>query len=368
MISNGRSDRMNRIFNFSAGPATLPLTVLQRAQEELSSYQSTGISIVEMSHRSSHFEEILFKTVQLFRKLMNIPSNYKVLFLQGGASLQFSMVPLNLLQNNRHAYYVHTGNWSEKAIQEAKKVGKVTIIRSSEDNQFLSIPSINLPFDATADYVHITTNNTIEGTRYDTIPETNDIPLVADMSSNILSEVYDVSKFGLIYAGAQKNIGPAGVTVVIIRDDLLGHTKSDCPTMLLYNTYAKSNSLYNTPPTFSIYMTMLVLEWLEEQGGVKAIEKINREKANVLYSFLDHSSLFHTKVEKRNRSLMNIPFTTNDEELDQLFIENAYDNGLCELKGHRLTGGMRASIYNAMPIEGVRTLVQFMQEFEHSHR
>lgn len=359
---------MNRVFNFSAGPATLPLPVLQKAQEEFPSYQNTGFSIIEMSHRSKHFEEILFKTEQLFRKLMNIPSNYKVLFLQGGASLQFSMVPLNLLQNNRHAYYVHTGNWSEKAIVEAKKVGNVTVIRSSEENQFLSIPSIHLTFDATADYVHITTNNTIEGTRYDSIPETNNIPLVADMSSNILSEVYDVSKFGLIYAGAQKNIGPAGVTIVIIRDDLFGQTKPDCPTMLNYNTYAKSNSLYNTPPTFSIYMTMLVLEWLEELGGVETIEAINREKANILYSFLDHSSLFHTKVEKPNRSLMNIPFTTNDAELDQLFIENAYENRLYELQGHRLTGGMRASIYNAMPIEGVKKLVQFMKEFESIHR
>ncbi|MBM6619626.1 3-phosphoserine/phosphohydroxythreonine transaminase [Bacillus suaedaesalsae] len=358
---------MRRVTNFSAGPSTLPYSVLKKAQAEFTSYQNTGLSILEMSHRSKHFEEILFDTKQLLQKLMNIPNNYQVLFLQGGASLQFSMVPLNLFHRTNHAYYAHTGTWSEKAIQEARKMGEVTMISSSEDKAFTYIPPIHLPNHPSADYIHITTNNTIEGTRYDTIPNEFDIPLVADMSSNILSEVYDVTKFGLIYAGAQKNIGPAGLTIVIIRDDLIGKAPQNCPTMLDYSTYVKTKSLYNTPPTFSIYMTKLVLEWLQKQGGVEGIEKVNKEKARLLYSFLDHSPLFHSKVEPKFRSIMNIPFTTYNAELDQLFIQTALEHDFLELQGHRSTGGMRASLYNAMSIESVRKLVDFMKLFEQSY-
>ncbi|KAA0549903.1 3-phosphoserine/phosphohydroxythreonine transaminase [Bacillus sp. BGMRC 2118] len=359
---------MKRIYNFSAGPSVLPYSVLEKAQAELTSYKNTGISVLEMSHRSNTFEEILAETEQLLRKLMNIPTHYQVLFLQGGASLQFSMVPYNLFHQTNHAYYAHTGMWSNRAIQEAKKMGEVTVICSSEDKSFTYIPPINLPDAPAADYIHITTNNTVEGTRYPTLPESHSIPIVADMSSNILSEVYDVSKFGVIYAGAQKNIGPAGLTIVIIRDDLLGKSRSDCPTMLNYTTHVKAKSLYHTPPTFSIYMTKLVLEWLIQQGGVSTIEQVNKEKAHLLYTFLDDSLLFTSKVFPEHRSYMNIPFTTNDEKLDQLFIQSASSHGFVELKGHRSTGGMRASLYNAMPIEHVRKLVEFMKWFEQSHK
>jgi phosphoserine aminotransferase len=359
---------MERIFNFSAGPSVLPMPVLEKAQQELLSYEGKGMSILEMSHRSSYFEDIIVKAEHLLRQLMNIPSNYKVLFIQGGASLQFSMVPMNLLQQYQHAYYVHTGSWSDKAIKEAKKFGEITIAASSQDKNFTYIPTVDISSKSHADYIHITTNNTIEGTTFPSLPETGEIPLVADMSSNILSEVYDVSKFGLIYAGAQKNIGPAGLTVVIVREDLLGSFHKHYPTMLNYQTYADSNSLYNTPPTFSIYMTKLVLEWLQGMGGIASIEQINQEKASVLYNYLDQSELFESKVEVESRSLMNIPFTTNSETLNHKFLKEAYDAGLHSLEGHRSIGGMRASLYNAMPTEGVHALVEFMKTFEIGNR
>jgi len=360
---------MEQIYNFSAGPSVLPKPVLEKVQKELLSYQGLGISVMEMSHRSGHFEEIIQQAEHLLRKLMNIPDNYKVLFIQGGASLQFSMIPMNLMQQSQHAYYVNTGSWSEKAIKEAEKQGEVNILASSKDENFTEIPSINTSdIDPDAAYVHITTNNTIEGTRFTDIPDTGEVPLVADMSSNILSEAYDVSKFGLIYAGAQKNIGPAGLTVVIVREDLLGTHQKELPSMLNYETYANSRSLFNTPPTFPIYVTQLVLEWIQELGGVEAMEKINREKASLLYNFIDESLMFKNHVQEESRSLMNIPFTTESEELNKKFLEEAHSKGLVTLKGHRSTGGMRASIYNAMPIEGVQALVDFMKEFEVENR
>ncbi len=358
---------MERVFNFSAGPAQLPLPVLKKAQDELLSYQGKGMSVMELSHRSKEFGEIIEEAEERLRKLMEIPENYKVLFIQGGASLQFSMVPLNLLKNG-HACYVNTGSWSKKAIAEAKKIGDVKIIASSDDKNFTYIPEIDTSqFTPETKYVHITTNNTIEGTRFTKIPDTKDVPLVADMSSNILSERLDVSKFGIIYAGAQKNLGIAGVTIVIIRDDLIGHADVNLPTMLNYETYAKNKSLYNTPPTFAIYMTKLLLEWIEEQGGIAELEKRNIEKAKLLYDFLDESEMFYSKVRKEDRSLMNIPFMTDSDELNQRFIAEAEKEGLYTLKGHRSVGGMRASIYNAMPVEGVKTLVDFMKEFERKY-
>ncbi len=360
---------MNRIYNFSAGPSVLPLPVLEKAQRELLSCGGLGMSVMEMSHRSDYFQDIMNETIEKLRQLMNIPSSYKVLFIQGGASLQFSMVPMNLLNNHQHAYYIHTGSWSERAIQEARKFGKITLIASSEDQHFTYVPSTELTsFTADIDYVHITTNNTIEGTRFRSIPDIGSLPLVGDMSSNILSEVYDVSKFGLIYAGAQKNIGPAGLTVVIVHEDLLGNYSNHYPTMLNYQTYATSNSMYNTPPTFSIYMTKLVLEWLQELGGVGVMEQINREKASILYNYLDESTLFKSKVVVSDRSLMNIPFTTDSAELNHNFLKEAEAIGLHSLEGHRSTGGMRASLYNAMPIDGVKALVEYMKKFEVTYR
>lgn len=359
---------MERVFNFSAGPSMLPLPVLEKAKAELTTYKDTGMSVMEMSHRSAAFEDIITSAEKLLRELMNIPQNYKVLFLQGGASTQFAMVPLNLFKNKK-ADYVITGSWSKKAAAEAKKYGDVSIIASSEESKFTYIPQV-IPdmINKDADYVHITTNNTIEGTKFPFTPETGDIPLVADMSSNILSEPYDISKFGVIYAGAQKNIAPAGVTVVIIREDLLGNASDICPTMLDYNIHAKNNSLYNTPPAYSIYIAKLVFEWLKELGGVSAIAEINNKKANILYDFLDESKLFTSPVSPESRSIMNIPFVTPSAELDVAFIKGATARGLQTLKGHRSVGGMRASIYNAMPVEGVEKLVQYMKEFEANNR
>ncbi len=361
---------MKRIYNFSAGPSTLPLPVLEKVQAELLSYQGLGMSVMEMSHRSSYFENILNETEHNLRQLMSIPSNYKVLFVQGGASLQFSMVPMNLLNNHRQASYIHTGSWSEKAIQEASKFGEISILASSKDQNYTYIPKTefaSFPTDQ-LDYVHITTNNTIEGTRFSQIPDTGSIPLVADMSSNILSEVYDVSKFGLIYAGAQKNLGPAGLTIVIVREDLVGKYSDEFPTMLNYQTYSKSNSMYNTPPTLSIYITKLVLDWLQEQGGIGAMEQMNKEKASILYNFLDESTLFKSKIQKSDRSLMNIPFTTDSSDLNYKFLQESEGQGLHSLEGHRSTGGMRASLYNAMPIDGVKSLVELMKKFEITYR
>ncbi|MED4018616.1 3-phosphoserine/phosphohydroxythreonine transaminase [Sutcliffiella cohnii] len=352
---------MTRSFNFSAGPSTLPLPVLEKVQKEFLSFQGTGMSIIEISHRSNYFEEIMEQTEQLLREIMNIPNNYKVLFVQGGASLQFSMVPMNLLTSYNTSYYVNTGSWAKKAIAEAEKYGEVHV----QNCPIHHIPNLSLDSISLVDYVHITTNNTIEGTKFASIPNTGNVPLVADMSSNILSEEYDVEKFGVIYAGAQKNIGPAGLCIVIVREDLVGqNTLHTLPTMLNYETYVKSNSMYNTPPTFNIYIMKLVLEWLKQLGGVQQIEKINKEKAALLYNFLDESTLFYSNVHIENRSLMNIPFNTTSSQLNEQFISEATSAGFYFLKGHRSIGGMRASLYNAMPIDGVKALVSFMKQFE----
>lgn len=356
---------MERVYNFAAGPACMPVSVLEKAQSEMVCYGSAGMSVMEMSHRTKKYEDIIFGANQTLRKIMQIPDNYKVLFLQGGASTQFAMVPLNLFRSSKKADYVNTGAWSTKAIQEAGRYGKVNVVASSRDRNFTYIPDLDPEkFDPEADYFHITTNNTIYGTRYTRIPDTGSVPLVADMSSNILSEVCDVSKFGLIYAGAQKNMGPAGVTVVIIREDLCGHAMDITPAMLEYKVHSENDSMYNTPPTYAIYICKLVFEWVKESGGVPSIQKTNEAKAKLLYDYLDESGMFKGTVEKKDRSLMNIPFVTGNADLDAKFIKEAAANGFVELKGHRSVGGMRASIYNAMPIEGVKRLVEFMKKFE----
>jgi len=360
---------MARVFNFSAGPSVLPEDALKTAAAEMLDYGNTGTSVMEMSHRSNAFIAIAKDAESLLRELMEIPANYKVLFLQGGASTQFAMVPLNLMSRNpaKKADYVNTGTWSKKAISEAKKYGSVRVVATSEDKNFTYIPALSKDmFDPEASYAHITTNNTIFGTRYRELPDTGSVPLAADMSSNILSEHCDVSKFGLIYAGAQKNIGPAGVTVVIIREDLLGHELDITPTMLGYKVHAENESMYNTPPCYPLYISKLVFEWLKKLGGVKAMQKINEEKADLLYNYLDESKLFTGTVEKKYRSLMNVPFVTrnHDENIEGAFIKQATAAGFINLKGHRSVGGMRASIYNAMPVDGVKKLVAFMKEFE----
>ncbi len=356
---------MSRAYNFSAGPAVLPEPVLLKAREELTDYHNSGMSVMEMSHRSKEFTAIIEGAEANLRKLMNIPQDYKVLFLQGGASSQFAMVPLNLFSSRKKADYVNTGQWSKKAISEAKRYGNIHVVASSDDKTFTYIPELKKEmFDPEADYVHITTNNTIYGTTYPVLPETGNVPLVADMSSNILGQVYDVSKFGLIYAGAQKNIGPAGLTIVIIRESLLGHALDITPTMFNYSIHAENKSLYNTPSCFAIYMAGLVFEWVLDLGGVAAMEKINREKASLLYHFLDNSKLFRSTVKDPFRSIMNVPFVLPSDELNDKFIKEATTQGLKTLKGHRTVGGMRASIYNAMPREGVAKLVEFMGKFE----
>jgi phosphoserine aminotransferase len=355
---------MGRVFNFSAGPSVLPEEVLKIAGNEMMDWHGSGMSVMEMSHRSKWYDGIIKQAEADLRDLMDIPPNYKVLFLQGGAYTQFAMVPMNLMKKGK-ADYVNTGAWSKKAISEARKFGKVNVIASSEDSSFTYIPELDPEtFSKDADYFHITTNNTIYGTRYTKLPETGKVPLVADMSSNILSEKYDVSKFGLIYAGAQKNMGPAGVVVVIIREDLVTDTQPEIPTMLKYKIHVESQSLYNTPPCYSVYICGLVYQWLKKMGGVSAIQKVNQEKAAILYDFLDSSSMFKGTVAKKDRSLMNIPFITGDKDLDAQFIQEAAAKGFVNLKGHRSVGGMRASIYNAMPVEGVQALVSFMKEFE----
>lgn len=354
---------MERVFNFSAGPSVLPLSVLEKVKHELVSYGTAGMSVMEMSHRSVDFEEIIHECEALLREQLKVPSNYKVLFLQGGASTQFAMVPLNLFKEHNAAGFINTGSWSKKAISEAKKFGEVKILASSEDKNFTYIPNLrDLEID-NIDYLHITTNNTIEGTKFSTFPDTS-VPLVADFSSNILSEPIDVSKFGAIYAGAQKNIGPAGLTIVIIRDDLIGNASKLCPTMLNYKTHTETSSLYNTPPTFSIYVAKLVLEWLKDQGGLEQIHQFNIKKAKFLYDFIDSSKVFSSPVQRESRSLMNIPFTTTTDELNKQFLNEANSIGLVNLEGHRSVGGMRASIYNAMPIEGIEKLIGFMSKFE----
>jgi phosphoserine aminotransferase len=355
---------MSRVYNFSAGPSALPVEVLEIARDEMLDWHGSGMSVMEMSHRSKWYDDIIKKAEADLRELMNIPSNYKVLFLQGGAYTQFAMVPMNLMKKGK-ADYVNTGAWSKKAISEARKYGKINVVASSEDETFTYIPELNPDtFSLDADYFYITTNNTIYGTRYTKLPETGNVPLVADMSSNILSEVYDVSKFGLIFAGAQKNMGPAGVVAVIIREDLISDTALEVPTMLQYKVQAENGSLFNTPPCYSIYICGLVYEWLKKLGGIPAMQKINEEKAAMLYDCLDNSSMFRGTVHKKDRSLMNIPFVTGNKDLDAKFVKEATENGLVNLKGHRSVGGMRASIYNAMPVEGVKKLIEFMKDFE----
>ena len=355
---------MARVFNFSAGPANLPEAVLQKAASELVEYQDAGMSVMEMSHRSKDFDAIIKGAEATLREIMNIPDNYKVLFLQGGASSQFSMVPLNLFKNKK-CDLVHTGQWTKKALSEIKRYGEVNIIATSEDKTFSYIPELDKSkFSSDADFFYICTNNTIYGTKFSALPETGNVPLIADMSSNILSEEIDVSKFGVIFAGAQKNIGPAGVTVVIIREDLISDPMENTPVMMQYKTHADADSLYNTPPTYGIYMAKLVFEWIKENGGIGAMQKINEEKAAILYDFLDQSELFSATVEGADRSIMNIPFVTGNDDLDAKFVKEAADAGFKTLKGHRSVGGMRASIYNAMPTEGVQKLVDFMKKFE----
>lgn len=343
----------------------LPEEVLKSAANEMLDYGGTGQSVMEMSHRSKEYETIIQNAEASLREILNIPQNYKVLFLQGGASLQFAMIPLNLLGENGEADYVVTGEWAKKAAQEAARYGKVNIVASSEDKTFSYIPKLDAAkFNKNAKYFHIASNNTIFGTRYNEFPNTGKVPLVADMSSEILSREIDVSKFGIIYAGAQKNMGPAGVTVVIIREDLIGNAMKITPTMLNYKTHADNNSMFNTPPCYSIYICGKVFEWVKNLGGVKAMEKLNNKKAAVLYDFLDKSKMFKGTVAAKDRSIMNVPFVAKSEELNEKFIKEAKAAGFINLKGHRSVGGMRASIYNAMPIEGVNALVEFMKKFE----
>ncbi len=356
------------IYNFSAGPAVLPKEVLLQAQAELPDWHGSGMSVMEMSHRGKEFMGIAKQAEADLRELLGIPANYKVLFLQGGASSQFAMVPMNLLRGKASADYLNTGEWSKKAIKEAKRYGNVNVVASSEDRNFSYAPEFSgWKRDPGAAYLHYTPNETIGGVEIFDIPESGDAPLVADMSSTILSRPIDVSKFGLIYAGAQKNIGPAGLTLVIVREDLLGQTAAGTPTMFDYKIHADNESMYNTPPTYGMYVAGLVFQWLKKLGGLAAMEKRNREKAALLYDYLDGTGFYKSPVAKQNRSLMNVPFTLHDAGLDEAFLKGASARGLLQLKGHRSVGGMRASIYNAMPHEGVAALVGYMREFETSH-
>lgn len=356
---------MARVYNFSAGPAVLPEEVLQEAADEMLDYRGTGMSVMEMSHRSKAYDTIIKEAEADLRELMNIPDNYKVLFLQGGASQQFAMIPMNLMKN-RVADYIVTGQWAKKAYQEASLYGKANKIASSEDKTFSYIPDCSdLPISEDADYVYICENNTIYGTKFKTLPNTKGKPLVADVSSCFLSEPVDVTKYGVIYGGVQKNIGPAGVVIVIIREDLITEdVLPGTPTMLRYKIHADADSLYNTPPAYGIYICGKVFKWLKKMGGLEAMKERNEKKAKILYDYLDESKLFKGTVRKEERSLMNVPFITGNEELDAKFVKEAKEAGFENLKGHRTVGGMRASIYNAMPIEGVEKLVEFMKKFE----
>ena len=356
---------MGRVFNFSAGPAMLPEPVLQEAAREMLDYRGTGMSVMEMSHRSKAYQAIIDAAEADLRDLMHIPRNYKVLFLQGGASQQFAMIPMNLMKNGV-ADYIVTGQWAKKASQEAKKYGTVNVIASSEDKNFSYIPDCrDLPVTPEADYVYICENNTIYGTKFKELPNTKGKVLVSDVSSCFLSEPVDVTRYGLLYGGVQKNIGPAGVVIVIIREDLIpDEVPSYTPTMLRYSIHAENGSMYNTPPTYGIYICGKVFQWLKQTGGLEAMAKRNQEKAAILYDFLDNSKLFRGTVRKADRSLMNVPFVTGSQELDARFVKEAEAAGLVNLKGHRSVGGMRASIYNAMPREGVEALVSFMKSFE----
>ena len=359
---------MGRVFNFSAGPAMLPEPVLQEAAREMLDYRGTGMSVMEMSHRSKTYQAIIDAAEADLRDLMQIPQNYKVLFLQGGASQQFAMIPMNLMKNGV-ADYIVTGQWAKKACQEAKKYGTVNVIASSEDKNFSYIPDCrDLPVTPNADYVYICENNTIYGTKFKELPNTKGKVLVSDVSSCFLSEPVDVSRYGLLYGGVQKNIGPAGVVIVIIREDLIpDEVPSFTPTVLRYSIHAENGSMYNTPPTYGIYICGKVFQWLKQTGGLEAMAKRNQEKAAILYDFLDNSKLFRGTVRKADRSLMNVPFVTGSQELDVRFVKEAEAAGLVNLKGHRSVGGMRASIYNAMPKEGVEALVSFMKSFEHEN-
>ncbi len=357
---------MSRVYNFSAGPAVLPEEVLKEAAAEMLDYNGTGMSVMEMSHRSKAFEEIIQTAEKDIRDLMNIPDNYKVLFLQGGASQQFAMIPMNFMKNGV-ADYIITGQWAKKAWQEAQKYGKANAVASSADKTFSYIPDCSdLPIDDDADYVYICENNTIYGTKFKELPNTKGKTLIADVSSCFLSEPIDVTKYGVIYGGVQKNVGPAGVVIAIIREDLIPEKPyvENTPTMLQYKTHADNNSLYNTPPCYGIYICGKVFKWIKKMGGLEAMKAHNEKKAAILYDFLDQSKLFKGTVEKKDRSLMNVPFVTGDADLDAKFVKEAKAAGFENLKGHRTVGGMRASIYNAMPIEGVEKLVEFMKKFE----
>lgn len=356
---------MARVYNFSAGPSMLPEEVLKTAAAEMLEYGSSGQSVMEMSHRSKEYDAIIKTAQQDLREIMNIPDNYEVLFLQGGASTQFAMVPLNLMNKNNKADFIITGQWANKAYKEAARYGAARAVASSADKTYSYIPKTSAAdFDKDADYVHICMNNTIYGTKFHELPDVGDIPLVADISSCILSEPIDVSKFGVLYAGAQKNVAPAGVTIVIIRKDLIGNAMDITPTMLNYVTHAENGSMFNTPPCYCIYVAGLVFKWIKKMGGLEEMKKINEKKAKILYDFLDSSKLFKGTVVKEDRSLMNVPFVTGNDELDAKFVAESKAAGFVNLKGHRSVGGMRASIYNAMPVEGVEKLVAFMKKFE----
>ena len=356
---------MTRVFNFAAGPAVLPEPVLQQAAAEMLDWHGSGMSVMEMSHRGKEFISIADQAEADLRELMAIPSNYKVLFVQGGATLQFAAIPLNLLRGKASADYVNTGEWAKKAIKEAKRYGAVNVVASAEDRQFTyAPPQAAWKLDPNAAYVHYTSNETIGGVEFHWTPDTGSVPLVADMSSHILSRPVDVSKFGLIYAGAQKNIGPAGLTIVIVREELLGAAAAITPSILDYKVQADNGWMYNTPATYAVYIAGLVFQWLKKAGGLKTMEEINRAKAALLYDFLDETEFYYSPVDKSDRSLMNVPFRLRNEALNDEFLKQAKQNKLLELKGHRSVGGMRASIYNAMPVEGVKALVAFMREFQ----
>lgn len=360
---------MARVYNFSAGPSMLPEAVLKKAAEQMLDYEGSGQSVMEMSHRSKVYDGIIKGAEAILREVMNIPDNYKVLFLQGGASSQFAMIPLNLMNKSGKADYVITGQWAKKAYKEGARYGQANVVASSEDKTFSYIPKLDKStFTKDADYFHICMNNTIYGTVYHELPDTGDVPLVADISSCILSTPIDVSKFGVLYAGAQKNMAPAGLTVVIIREDLIGNAQEITPTMFNYKTHADNDSMFNTPPCYTIYMAKLVLEWIKNEiGGLDKMQDLNEKKAKLLYDYLDSSKLFKGTVVPEDRSLMNVPFVTGDEEMDAKFVKEATAKGFVNLKGHRSVGGMRASIYNAMPYEGVEALVKFMKEFEQNN-
>ncbi|WP_019240388.1 MULTISPECIES: 3-phosphoserine/phosphohydroxythreonine transaminase [Bacillus] len=361
---------MKRAYNFNAGPAALPQAVLEKANKEWLNINNSGMSVMELSHRSKEYDAIHEKAIALLKELLNISDDYEVLLLQGGASLQFSMIPMNLLPADKTAAYVLTGAWSDKALKEAKKIGQTVVAASTKEQNYNSIPSIDsLTYSDDAAYLHITSNNTIYGTQWKEYPETGNVPLIADMSSDILSKVIDINKFSVIYAGAQKNLGPSGVTVVIIKKDLIRNDLTDLPTMLQYSTHAKSNSLYNTPPTLAIYLLSLVLEWAKEQGGVEAIEKINTQKANIIYKAIDDSEGFYKgHAQPDSRSHMNVTFTLPNEELTKAFTTQAKEAGFVGLNGHRSVGGCRASIYNAVPLEHCEALVEFMKKFQQAHK